>query len=275
MELELMKRSNLYKEMKEGVELEIEEEIVSNFFNFFRQICVDEEKDFDETVALIIDIVILLDVDKFLENFWTIRIIDFYCFDTNDTLARLLNLFEEQSSLEKLDFNYINLALFQRILYYPSSHELSDKMKTICIKHRKSTGNIMYMDIVKYWVIVDDKLSVMTFWVNDEQSIIVIDDKEYNSYINIVLYEIYTDYALKYGKEYAEKIFTDIVTIANFERNEKRPTNIAEYFKCPVCKYIVYKCPEENCWNPECKSVDLIQNGMCCHTCMLEAINGN
>ena len=185
MELELMKRSNLYKEMKEGIDIETEKEIASNFFNFFRQVCVDEEKDFDETISLVSNIVILLEVDKFLENFWTIKIIDFYCFDTNDTLVRMVNLVKE-FDLEDLDFGYNELALFQKIFYYvsPKLKELNNDLQHICFKHIVEVGSIDDTYSANYHVIVHNKPIIIGFSEKEREE----DAKFYYILCNSVCY---------------------------------------------------------------------------------------
>ena len=241
MELELMKRSNLYKEMKEGVELEIEEEIVSNFFNFFRQICVDEEKDFDETVALIIDIVILLDVDKFLENFWTIRIIDFYCFDTNDTLVRIVNLVEREkgSNLKNLDFKYNELALFQKILYYasPQFRELNETLRFVHVKYIEK-ASVVGAITETCQVVFDGKLVYINF-ILGEHTQVIFDYKiyrdEHASTLEGALYTLYEDYISKKDEAFAEKLFRDIANIYNHDRYNIISSNLALIFKCPDC----------------------------------------
>src|SRR3990167_2302687 len=237
MELELMKRSNLYKEMKEGIDIETEKEIASNFFNFFRQVCVDEEKDFDETISLVSNIVILLEVDKFLENFWTIKIVDFYCFDTNDTLVRMVNLAEreERTYLEHLDKTYTELALFQKILYYtsPSFRPLNDELKLIHIKWQDILGRSDIL-IRKYYTVVDDNLMSIQFEYNEGYNRVEINSIQYcDNYCDTIcgaLYAVYEEYILEKDETFAENFFRDLAIIYNYNAYINIPIVIASIF---------------------------------------------
>src|SRR3990167_7236112 len=172
MEIELKKRSNLYKAL--------EEKITINFFDHFKQICDEEDKDYDETLILIFNIVILFDIEKFVKNFWTIRIIDFYCFDTNKTLVKFVNLAERESrdwSLDRLP--YANVELFKDIMNYasPKVQSLNDKMKLVRIKYKVTIGDPEGEIDTTYYTIINDKLGHIRF------------NKIQNHFISVLIFE--------------------------------------------------------------------------------------
>ena len=213
MEIEVMKHSNLYKEL---------ETIPHNFFDFFHQVC--GKKDFSETVALIFDIVTFCNAKKFMENFWTIEILDFYCFDTNDDLVRMVNSIEYEKGtnfLGKLDLKYKNLALFKNIVNYasPELEELNNSLQIIRLK-KYSIYSKMNIHIITYWIAIDNNVSNMHCIfdrnLSSSDNSICIENLNYKSiFMNTIFYNIYFHYSAKNGEEYGEKIFADIVTIYN------------------------------------------------------------